>query len=83
MSGFAQLIFLFLMLLGLLFLWTAGGFIYSIMKLSKEETDENSKCKTCEYLCQYSGSLTFQEQIILFPNLVIAFVACKIIKCDC
>ena len=83
MSGFAQLIFLLLILFGLVFFWSAAGFIYTVVKLSKEPSDDDSKCKVCEYLCKYAGSLTYQEQILLFPNLVVAYIACKIIDCSC
>ena len=77
------IIFFILSLLGVVFIWSAAGFIYSVKKLSIDPSDGSTDCKVCEYLCNYSSSITFQEQILLFPNLVIAFVACKIIKCDC
>ena len=80
MMGF---IFFIFALLGAVFIWSAAGFIYSVKKLSNDPSDGSTDCKVCEYLCNYSSSITFQEQILLFPNLVIAFVACKLINCDC
>jgi len=83
MAGFMTFIFFILGLLGLVFVWSAAGFIYSVVKLSKESSEDDPDCKVCEYLCAYSSSLTFQEQILMFPNLVISFIACKIINCSC
>jgi hypothetical protein len=68
MAGFMTFIFFILGLLGLVFVWSAAGFIYSVVKLSKESSDDDPDCKVCEYLCAYSSSLTFQEQILLFPK---------------
>lgn len=80
MMGF---IFFIFFILGVVFIWSAAGFIYSVKKLSNDTSDGSTDCKVCEYLCNYASSITFNEQILLFPNLVIAFVACKLIKCDC
>ncbi len=85
MAGFAQFIFL---LFGLLFIWTTAGLIYAIIKCSRTpppELPENTdpECRACAYLCALSSSISFNEQIILFPNLVIAYIACKIIDCEC
>jgi predicted permease len=87
MSGFAQLLFLLLMILGMLFIWSMAGFIYAIRKYANDpppsppQTEQD--CIACAYLCAFASSLTFQEQLIMFPNLVTAFIACKIADCDC
>ncbi len=88
MSGFAQFIFILLMFGGLLFIWSTAGFIYVIIKYAKNPppgppSDTNSKCVACANLCSLASTLTFQEQILIFPNLVVAFIACKIVGCDC
>ena len=88
MSGLAQFIFVLLMIGGILFIWSAAGFIYAIIKYAKNPPPEplsniEPECMTCAYLCAFASSISFNEQIIFFPNLVIAYIACKIINCDC
>ncbi len=87
MSILIQLLLLLLVLCGILFIWSMAGFIYAIRKYANDpppspsSTDED--CIACAYLCIFASSLTFQEQIIMFPNLIMAFMACKIADCDC